>query len=179
MPIAETERLYLREITPDDAEQAYLLNSDPEVIRHTGDRPFEDVESAARFLETYDHYRRYGFGRWAVIQKSNHGFLGWCGLKYSPELDEHDIGFRFFRSNWGKGFATEAGQKCLELGFNRFQLAVITGRVMRANSASVRVLEKLGLRFFNSFDFDGQEGLLYRIQKSSDHLPFPTINSSR
>lgn len=165
-PIAETERLYLREITPADAEQAYLLNIDPEVIRYTGDRPFEDVESAARFLQAYDHYRRYGFGRWAVIQKSDQAFLGWCGLKYTEDLDEYDIGFRFFKSRWGQGFATESGRKCLELGFTRFEMPCITGRAMRANTASVRVLEKLGLRFAGSFDFDGEEGWLYRMDRS-------------
>lgn len=177
--IAETTRLYLREMSPDDAEQAYLLNADPEVIRYTGDLPFTSKESAAAFLEAYDHYRRHEFGRWAVIQKSNEEFLGWCGLKYTTDPDEHDIGFRFFRSHWGKGFATEAAQKCLELGFNRFEMPVITGRVMRGNSASVRVLEKLGLRFFDSFDFDGEEGLLYRIRKSEYSSPCPAKNTSR
>lgn len=53
-PIAETERLYLREITPAEAEHAYPLNLNPEVIRYTGDRPFENVESAARFLRASD-----------------------------------------------------------------------------------------------------------------------------
>ena len=164
--IAETERLYLREMTPADAEHAYRLNLDADVIRYTGDRPFEDVEQATRFLEAYDHYRRYGFGRWAVIQKSDEAFLGWCGLKYTEDLDEYDIGFRFFKSRWGQGFATESGRKCLELGFNRFQMPCIVGRVMRANTASVRVLEKLGLRLFATFDFDGEEGWIYRLVRS-------------
>ena len=43
------------------------------------------------------HYEKYDFGRWAVIDKENDAFLGWCGLKFTPELAEYDIGFRFFK----------------------------------------------------------------------------------
>ena len=68
--ILETQRLYLRELTPDDAEQAYLLNLDPDVIKYTGDKAFDSVESTNLFLHNYDHYHKYGFGRWAVIQKT-------------------------------------------------------------------------------------------------------------
>jgi len=72
----ETERLYLREITADDAQLAYELNLDEEVIRYTGDGPFESVEEARDFLSKYDHYQKYGFGRWGVIRKSDNEFLG-------------------------------------------------------------------------------------------------------
>lgn len=75
MKILETNRLFLREITPDDAETAYLLNLDPEVIKYTGDEPFTSIEEARKFLENYDHYRKYGFGRWAVINKSTEEFF--------------------------------------------------------------------------------------------------------
>ena len=79
--ILETPRLGLREITTADAEQAYLLNLDPEVIKYTGDEPFSSIEAARAFLEKYDHYKKYGFGRWAVIRKEDRSLLGWCGLK--------------------------------------------------------------------------------------------------
>lgn len=145
--ILETPRLLLREMTTRDAEQAYLLNLDPEVIRYTGDKPFDSIETARRFLEQYDHYKRYGFGRWAVIRKDDGMFLGWCGLKYSPDPGEYDIGFRLFRDYWNRGYATEAATACLRLGFEKFDMPVITGHVMPANTASSRVLVKCGLTY--------------------------------
>ena len=57
MRILETDRLYLREMTITDAENAYLLNLDPDVIKYTGDEPFESVENAKMFLANYDHYK--------------------------------------------------------------------------------------------------------------------------
>ncbi|MCE3229649.1 MAG: GCN5-related N-acetyltransferase, partial [Bacteroidetes bacterium] len=145
--ITETKRLMLREITTNDAEQAYLLNLDPEVIRYTGDEAFKTIDEARSFLEKYDSYKKYGYGRWGVIDKSNNEFLGWCGLKYSPESNEHDIGFRFFKKHWNKGYATEAALACLDLGFNKFNMPFIVGRAAKENTASIHVLKKIGLTY--------------------------------
>lgn len=165
--ILNTARCYLREITPDDALIAYELNADPQVIQYTGDEAFDDVATARQFLTQYDHYRRYGFGRWGVIRRDDEAFLGWCGLKYTAEEDEFDIGFRFFRSYWNQAYATETAKACLHLGFMQFNMPIIVGRVMAANRASIRVLEKIGLQYQADFDFDGQLGYLYSLDKAS------------
>ncbi len=167
--IVETERLYLREMKPEDAQNAYLLNLDPEVIRYTGDGPFGSIEEAQIFLRNYDHYRKYGFGRWAVIRKSDGEFLGWCGLKYTPELDEHDIGFRLFRCYWNKGYATEAAKACLQLGFSKFGMQQIVGRAMSENHASIRVLEKIGLQFRELNQSGAVQEAIYAIYPSNVH----------
>lgn len=166
MKIAETTRLYLREMTAADAENAYLLNLDPDVIRYTGDDPFESIEAARTFLEQYDHYQKYGFGRWAVIRKTDDAFLGWCGLKYTKDLDEYDLGFRFLKKHWNRGYATEAAKVCIDLGFNTFNMPVIVGRAMKENAGSIKVLEKVGMTYFNSFDFEGRDGAIYTIENS-------------
>lgn len=163
--ILQTNRLLLRELTPGDAKNMYLLNLDPEVIRYTGDGPFASEPEARLFLENYDQYEKYGMGRWAVIRKSDETFLGWCGLKYSPDAGECDIGFRFFRKHWGQGYATEAAKACLEYGFDTLNLPTIVGRAMCDNLASVRVLEKIGLRYHCDVDFEGQPGVVYSLDK--------------
>jgi [ribosomal protein S5]-alanine N-acetyltransferase len=164
--ILETQRLYLREINPEDAEHAYLLNLDPEVVQYTGDVAFSSVEEARTFLQKYDHYKKYGFGRWAVILKTNEEFLGWCGLKYTEEQNEHDVGFRFFKKHWNQGYATESAKACLDLGFCKFNMGTIVGRAMKKNVASIKVLQKIGLNYLKDFDFDGQEGVVYDLSKS-------------
>ena len=159
--ILETQRLYLREMTPQDAEVAYILNLDPEVLRYTGDDPFESIEEAKTFLENYASYHTYGFGRWAVILKETDEYLGWCGLKYTPELDEFDIGYRLMKKFWGKGYATEAAEACLKLGFEQFNMKKIVGRAIPANLASIRVLEKIGLTYLENRIEDGVEEVVY------------------
>jgi RimJ/RimL family protein N-acetyltransferase len=155
--------LYLREFSVEDAAAMLELNSDPEVIKFTGDKAFGNLEDARIFLENYNQYALHGFGRWAVIQKSTGKFIGWCGLKYSVTTDEVDIGFRFFKAAWNQGYATEAAMKCIQLGFDKFGIKRIVGRAMVDNIASIKVLEKLGLTFLKEFDFDGEEGVIYEI----------------
>ena len=160
-----TSRLTLCELTPGDAPHFYALNNDPEVIRYTWDQPFESVSAAETFLAGYSHYRQYGFGRWAVIRRQDDQFLGWCGLNYTPATDEYDIGFRFFREYWGQGYATEAAKACIDLGFGTFHIPAIIGRAMKVNTASIRVLEKAGLSFYEEAILHGDEGVIYRIVK--------------
>jgi RimJ/RimL family protein N-acetyltransferase len=166
--ILETERTYLREMTPEDAQNAYELNSDPLVIQYTGDVSFESVDEARTFLSKYDHYEKYGFGRWAVISKETNEYLGWCGLKYSADEDEFDIGFRFHQRFWNKGFASETARACIQLGFEKFNMETIVGRAMKENLASIRVLEKCGLTFLSDYQFDDEEGVVYSINKTTD-----------
>lgn len=166
MKIAETQRLNLRELNAEDAQNLFALNNDPEVIRYTGDRPFGNLAEARSFLENYDQYRKFGYGRWAVTDKVSGEFLGWCGLKFDPATGETDIGFRFFKNQWNKGYATEAAIKCLGIGFGKFNLQRIVGRAMKENAASVHVLEKLGMKYESEFDFyRGHAGLIYAISK--------------
>lgn len=166
-PIIETERTFLRPLTVDDAGNFYRLNLDDEVVKYTGDDPFEDVASARRFLEAYDQFEKYGVGRWAVIDNAENTFIGWCGLKYSPDMDEYDIGFRFFRKYWNKGYASETAKACIAYGFRELKLNRIVGRAMKGNVASVKVLEKIGLTFLKPFNFDEQhEGVIYEITKN-------------
>jgi len=152
--IAETKRLILRELQQDDAGHFFELNNDPEVLKYTGDVAFKSIDEAREFLKNYSHYEENGYGRWAVIRKEDHVFLGWCGLKLNEE-GYVDIGFRIFKKYWGKGYATEAAEKSIELGFEQFGLLEIIGRSASENKASFRVLEKIGMTFFKSGECHG------------------------
>ncbi len=163
--IIETPRLILREFTLDDAYKIWELNSDQEVIKYTGDPPFESVEKAREFLLNYKDYKKNGCGRWAVITKSSDSFIGWCGLKLN-EQNLIDIGFRFFRREWNKGYATEAAYACLEYGFMDLNLKEIIGRVATENISSIKVLEKLSMVFWKRDSCKGiDNSLYYRITK--------------
>lgn len=143
----ETERLRLREFNFDDAANLYQLNLDPDVIRYTGDPPFESVETARLFIYNYKDYKLNGYGRWAIELKSDGSFIGWSGLKLN-EFNDVDLGYRLHKSAWGKGYATEAANACIKYGFEKLGHPRIIARVAKENPASIRVIEKLGLIFY-------------------------------
>lgn len=159
--ILETSRLILRELIPDDAKNFYLLNLDPEVIKYTGDPPFESIESARSFLENYNQYELNGYGRWACLLKENMEWVGWCGLKFEQESGETDIGYRFFRKHWGKGYGTESAKACLNYGFEKLGLNKIVGRAMKKNIGSIRIFEKLEMTFSKDIFFEEEPAVEY------------------
>ncbi|MFM7757906.1 MAG: GNAT family N-acetyltransferase [Crocinitomicaceae bacterium] len=158
----------MRNLSVDDAQNFHELNLDKDVIKYTGDNPFKNKNEAQEFLKNYDQYSKFGVGRLAVINKENNEFIGWCGLKYTEQTDEFDIGFRFYKKYWNKGFATETAIKNLEFGFKTLGINKIVGRVMVDNIASIKVLKKIGLNLKSEFNFDGQKGLIYEIK-----MPIP------
>lgn len=163
--ILQTDRLLLRELTQEDAGEFFRLNSDPDVMRYTGDDPLSTREEAEKMLRNYDHYRRYGIGRWAVIKKSDNRFIGYCGFKYSADVDEYDIGFRLFKNEWNKGYATEAAKACIEYAFENFSLNMIVGRAMKVNEASIKVLSKIGLSYWKDDACGMADGVIYKIER--------------
>lgn len=145
-----TPRLVLRRLVPDDAQAMFDLNADPEVLRFTIDKPRASVEEARRFLEAYQAvYRDDGFARWAAIEEATGEWLGWCGLRRQTDGDV-DVGYRYRRAVWGRGFATEGARASLAYGFDELRLERIIGVAHIGNAKSIRVLEKIGLRFERS-----------------------------
>ena len=165
-PILKTERLLLREFDADyDALHTYELNADPEVIRYTGDPPFESVEAARNFLRAYPDYKKNGYGRWAVELQTDGSVLGFCGLKLHED-GMVDLGYRFSKKYWGKGYATESSLACLAYGFDVLGIEEIVGRTARANTDSIKVLEKCGMKFWKEDSCEGiKDSLHFRIFK--------------
>lgn len=167
--IIKTERLQLRELTIQDATDFYQLNLDDEVIKYTGDVAFVSIKEAEKFLKNYTDYTQNGFGRWAVIHKKTNNFLGWCGLKKNEE-GFIDLGYRFYRKEWGNGYATESAKACLDYGFNQLGLKEIIARTATENIASIKVLEKLGMLFYKTDECDGISNARYYKLTKQDYL---------
>jgi len=159
----ETERLIMRPIIPTDAEAMYRLNLDPDVIRYTGDVAFKSVEDSFEFYSNYDDYARTRMGRFSTFLKSDNTFLGWCGLKQIEE--QVDLGYRFLKAHWGKGYATESSIASLDYGFNEIGLDKVIAHAIKENVASYKVMEKLGMRFVKDMIYDGADAVMYEINR--------------
>ena len=166
-PTLETERLLLRPHTLADVEPSYRMNLDSEVSRFTQDGGVVDrAEIERRIRENVlGDYAKYGFGRLAVVLKGTDAFIGFAGLKYLPDRDEVDLGYRLVSAQWGKGLATEACRACVDWGFDVLGLERIIALVLPDNLASVRVLEKLGFAHEQDVEEDGAPARLYALHR--------------
>ncbi len=154
--IFNSKRLLFRQFTIDDAVLIHELNSDPLVLKYVHELPSTPERALERLQNSILlHYLQYGYGRWAVALKETNDFIGWCGLKFRPERNETDLGYRFIPSCWGKGYATEAAIACLNYGFNQLQLNRITATAHIENIASLRILEKCGMVYLRDEEVDG------------------------
>ena len=103
--------------------------------------------------------------------------IGFSGFKFDTELNATEIGYRFLPSYWGKGIATESGLPFIKLGFEKFDLKEIVDVVYDTNTASIRVLEKLGMQLKKIGDFFdwGHTCMWYSISKDKFLLRSSTL----
>lgn len=156
----QTDRLILRPFTEDDAPAYHALVSDLDVLRFTGETPVASIADTLAILRTRPlrDYAVHGFGRMACVHQQSGELIGFCGLKRLEMFgNEVDIGYRFVRRYWGLGLASESAEALYAQGKNELKLARIIGLVMPENSASVRVLEKLGMTREKAIRFPGAD----------------------
>ena len=161
--VLQTERLALRELTVDDAAFIRELVNEPSWIRFIGDRGVRSVDDARAYLEKgpIAMYARFGFGLWAVELKETGEAAGLCGLIKRDALEDVDIGFAFLPRFWGRGYALESAQAVLAYGREILGLDRIVAITSPDNDASIRLLEKIGLRFEQTIEFAGESTMLF------------------
>lgn len=148
--IFQTPRLILRQITLADAPLLLELNGDAEVVKYLHEPTLTTIAEAEKIInEIILPQYKNNLGRWAIINKDDNSLMGWCGLKYRPELDEIDLGYRLMQAYWNKGYATEAAENTLTHGFTSLKLSLVIGRAHIENLASIKVLEKIGMQFIS------------------------------
>lgn len=161
---AETERLILRELLPTDREAMFEMDSDAEVHKYVGKSPVKAIEEIDKVIEFIRRqYIDNGIGRWAAVEKTTGEFVGWTGLKLMKEtvnghIDFYDIGYRLAKKHWGKGYATESGIAARDYAFNTLKAPAIYAMTDVDNIASKRALEKIGLKYVETFNYDAEPG---------------------
>ena len=156
MVVLETERLLLRRFMPEDAADNYRIYTDPENMRFMGRQP-DSVEFERYHIRRHiaNYYEQHGFGLWAVVLKENGRLIGRCGLLYQPVEGAQvvEVSYLIDRHYWGRGLATEAARAVVRLGFERYRFPRIVAFINPENVGSVRVAEKIGMRYERSVDF--------------------------
>ncbi len=157
--IIETERLFLRKFTLNDAPFILELLNTPTWLQFIGDRNVHSIEDAENYLRngTLKSYKENGFGFYAVVEKSETKIIGMCGLIKRDTLPDIDIGFAFLPDLIGKGFGYEAASATLAYAKNSLKIDRIIAIVNPDNEKSIGLLKKIGMTFEKMTLFENEE----------------------
>ena len=144
-----TKRLILRHFTVRDNKPMYRIFGDAEVMR------FGDGVQTKAWINNWlrtgiEHYATWGFGPYAIVEQHSQDVIGYCGLHFFPDLagqPEVELGYRLARSTWGHGYATETAHAVREFAFANLGLKRLVAMIDPSNTASIRVAEKIGMRY--------------------------------
>jgi RimJ/RimL family protein N-acetyltransferase len=169
----ETPRLILRPFKETDGEAAHRWFRDPDVFRFYTYGPYSSLhETTERIRQYIEHFEKFGYAKYVVIEKSSRVPIGDAGLSFDADIGV-TVGYKFARSHWGKGYATEAAQACVTYGFERLDLERIGAIIHPLNTKSQRVIEKLQFSLSTSTregDIDWQIYRRLRMEYERDSI---------
>lgn len=167
-----SERLFFRPFALSDAEAAFEIFGDAEVMRYSVSGQDGNLEATAARVERYARQNAAsGFAPWAIVEAASETVVGLCGLMRLKDGSEVEIAYRLRRDCWGKGIATEAARAWLDCAFSQLHLSRIVAFVDSANTPSVGVLVKIGMRFVENCRYEGMFVRKYEITNPNITTP--------
>jgi len=151
--------LFLRRVTLDDADLMLAIWNDPAFVRFVGDRGIRKIDEAkeAMIEGALSLFEKFGYGPFCLVQKSDAERIGICGLFQRDVLEHPDIGFALLPPYCGSGFATEAARAVVTHARDDLGVEALAAIVSPENSASIALIEKLGLSFERGITMPGED----------------------
>jgi len=160
--VLETGRLRLREFVPQDADALAAVLGDPVAMQYYP-APFDRTEIDNWIRRNRARYCDPGFGLWAMLLKGSGELIGDCGC-FVRELEgdfEFEMGWHVRRDLWGRGYASEAAQSCLEYALSSLGTERVIALVRPGNVGSCRVAEKIGMKCERVIFWRGYDHCIY------------------
>lgn len=179
----QTPRLILRQWQESNTASFIQMCADDDVMRYFYKKL--NAEEATAFIQRLkDDIAKRGWGLFAVELKSTGEFIGFIGLHLHPPefemADAPEIGWRLLPQYWHQGYATEGAKAVLKYAFRKLRLEKVISFTATQNSASERVMQRIGMEKIREFhhplipaDHPLSQHVLYEIQRSDYlHIPF-------
>lgn len=165
-PILHTERLVLRELTENDAQAILSCFSNPDVLRHYGQKPLTSLEQVKQIIQNFStNFKEKRGIKWGISVQGQEEIIGTIGFQdWSVEHKKADISYALFPNSWGQGYAKEAVGKVISYGIQEMNLVRIGAIVLTENEASNKLLEALGFE---------KEGVLRNFMHQNN-MPYDT-----
>ena len=160
----ETKRLRLEPWEPDDRLQFAPLATDAEMMRYiSGGRPWTPEEIQLFADKQRIRFAEGGYCRWKLTLKSGGPMIGFCGMGLLDSFEAPEIGWWVAREHWGHGLASEAAAEALRDARERLKIPRLVSVAHKDNAASIRVMQKIGLRFGRAAEFRGYPVVVYTL----------------
>lgn len=165
--IIETERLILKEFSSEDGEFIQKLLNTPGWLKYIGTRSINTIEDAVNYIENriQKSYTESGFGFYFIELKSSSIKVGMCGLVKRESLDDIDIGFALLPQFEGNGYAFEASEGVMKYAKDNLNLKKLAAITVPYNTSSIKLLEKLGMKFEKLINLPGDPETLMLYSK--------------
>jgi RimJ/RimL family protein N-acetyltransferase len=160
MDINSSARLSYKSMTKEDGKLLFQLDQDPEVMRFiNGSKPstMRDINDVLLpRMESYVNPLK-GWGLWQVNISASNEYIGWVLVRPmnffsdAPEFDNLELGWRFFQSSWGKGYATEAALHIKNTLAKNKNLKSFSAIAVEDNLGSIAVMKKIGMSYVKSY----------------------------
>ncbi|WP_026565799.1 GNAT family N-acetyltransferase [Bacillus sp. UNC41MFS5] len=149
LPILETERLILRKVTLDDAEDMFSYGSNEEVTKYVTWNAHKTLSDTKEFIGfVLNKYENSQVAPWGIEYKENGKFIGTIDFVWWQSNHKiAEIGYVISQEYWGMGLTTEAAKEVIKFGFEKMNLVRIQARCFVENIGSARVMEKTGMSF--------------------------------
>lgn len=171
--IAQTSRLSVRRLTPQDAPFTLKLLNEPSWIEFIGDKNVHNLADARAYLADgpISMYAQHNMGMYLVVSKANAEPVGMCGLLQRDTLDDVDLGLAFLPDHWGAGYASEAAVAVLQHGRQQLGLSRIVAITLPSNSACITLLERIGFNYEKDVCFQPDNEMLRLYGIDTESLP--------
>jgi RimJ/RimL family protein N-acetyltransferase len=167
MQILQTPRLILRQFTPADADPLAQVLGDLETMLYYPE-PYDRAGVEQWITRNLQRYRNDGVGLWAIESIVTHELIGDCGIvrQQIGGEDLYEIGYHLRRDRWGHGYATEAASACRDWAFAHLQADRLVSLIRPENLPSLRVAERIGMKFWKEVTWHGLPHHVYAVLHS-------------
>jgi ribosomal-protein-alanine N-acetyltransferase len=162
----ETDRLVLRPVRPNDAAALHRISNEPGVRRYLwDDEPVEEATIQELISHSIRMFSEEGIGLFGIRRRGSESLIGFCGFVRLEGMEEPELAYELAQEAWGEGLATEASLACLRCAFEDADIGRVIAGADAENVASLRVVEKLGMRFAGSLNPNTPQESYYAVYR--------------
>lgn len=168
MTILNSGRLRYEPIADRHFDGLHAMNRDPDVMRYLLGRPETPDETRAMIARVRTRWAEWGYSWWALIDAASGELVGAGGIQHlgRDRANPHEIGWRLRRASWGLGLATEAARTLADHAFTVLEAPRLCAVRHPDNTASLRVMDKLGMRFTGIEEWDGARVPVHELARA-------------